>query len=227
MKFKLRPLHIAGIAAFVAGLAVLGFGLADFYRCTHLRDISDMKLADFEEGMFVKGTVRSVVNGYLVDPEPGDYAPRPIEIYTEQSDATDDYAETTYYLLELGEGSGEYMTIAVDEYLSTDIYFQLHSDALTEGSAYDTSHEFVGQITYDAEDEKRITDFAENWQDTYQDLYYINTNSDGLSKETISPYFIKMKEPGARKLWWLFSIPLLFAGSAMFILEGKPSKKKK
>ena len=131
------------------------------------------------------------------------------------------------FMLELGEGRGEYIAIAVDEYLSTDLYFQLHSDVLTEGSGYDTPHEFVGKIVYDADDEKRIMELAENWRDTYQDLYYINTNSDGLSRENTSPYFIKMEEPGARKLWWLFSIPLLFAGSAMFILEGKPSKNKK
>lgn len=215
MKLKLNLLHKVGIAALLLGIAVLIFGMVVLYRCLHVRDISEMTFDEVKSGTYVKGNISGVLLGY----NDGMDAAKPLTLYTTDSDDTDDGAYQTYFLIELKNDRGKYVSVIIDEFRDFDLYHQIFEDTpATELKSFDVE----GIVTYKKSDEEMVKQKVSEFKDTYPYLYYDHQPSSGLSDETVSPCCIEIKPIGARKLWWLYSIPLLFAGISLLILGGRP-----
>lgn len=223
MKLKLELFHKIGLVLLAVGLAVLVFGLSIVIKCARIKDLSEYSLSEIKEGMYVKGKIVDVVKGY----SPNAQYSVPVDVYTTKSEETSDYAYTSYFILELGEGRGEYVTVVIDEFRDTDLYYQIFSENLGTKVNPGKEYEFEGVFTHSDREEKLIMEAADSWQDSYSDLYFNHKGSAGLSRETISPCCIKFVNLKARRLWWLYSIPFLFAGTALMILGGKPFKRVK
>ena len=225
MKLKLGLFHKIGLVLLALGLCILIFGISIFIKCSSAKDLSELSLSDIKEGMYVKGKIIDVVKGYRIGTPEGVYSTESLDVYTTQSEETTDQAATTYFILELGEGRGEYVCIVLDEFLDTDLYWQVITSDMTEATRPTEEYTFEGVFTHSDREEKMIMDYADSWQDTYSMLYFNQKSSTGLSKDTISPCCIKLKNLKARKMWWLYSIPFLFAGITLMVLGGKPVKR--
>ena len=215
MKLKLNLLHKVGLAVLAVGLIILIFGLTVLYKYEHARDISELELGDIKKGMYIKGTITEVIKGYPLDAETTGRSSVPLDLYTTQSQDTTDSADLTYFLIELRKDSGEYICVAIDEYLDTDLYYQIFSGA-------ETPYELEGIVTYSESEEQIVMNSVRKIGDHYSDIYYEHRLVKAPTVDNVSPCCIKVKYLGTRKLWWLYSIPFMFAGIAIFLIGGRP-----
>lgn len=218
MKLKLNLLHKVGLAVLVVGIGILIFGMVLLYKCTHMKDLSEMTLDDFKKGMYVKATISDVVSGYPINSE--NRMSRPVDLYTTQSQDTTDDAGLTYFLVELKAGSGEYVCVMIDEFLDTDLYYQIYSTG-------EVPYEIEGIVTYSELNEQLVKKNVSKIGDYFSIIYYDHRTVEMPTEENVSPYCVKVKYLGARKLWWLYSIPFFFAGIAVFIIGGRPFERVK
>lgn len=183
-----------------------------------MMDLSEMTLDDFEKGMYVKATITNVVSGYPINSM--ESISEPLELYTTQSQDTTDDARLTYFLVELQESSGEYVCVMIDEFLDTDLYYQIFS-------VEETPYEIEGIVTYSEQNEQLVKKSIDKIDDYYSIIYYNDRDVKFPTEENVSPYCVKVKYLGSRKLWWLYSIPFFFAGIAVFIIGGRPFERVK
>lgn len=217
MKLKLNQLHIIGISAFLAGIGVLIFGLVILFKCLNIQDLSKLKFDDIKSGTYVKGQISNVVKGSPVGAT--DYNVVPYELYTTDSDEISEGAYKSYFLMGLENDPGKYVCVVIDQYLDTDLYHQIFSDELNKN---DIPYDVEGIITCRKADQKLVTDSVKKWDEKYYGLYYNAYYANEVSVDTVSDCIIEIRPLGTRKFWWLYSIPLLFAGVSVFILGGRP-----
>lgn len=217
MKLKLNKMHIIGLSAFIVGIGVLIFGLVILFKCINIKDISKLKYDDLKSGVYVKGSLSTVVKGYPINAT--DYQFETFELYTTDSDEVDDGAQKTYFLIELENDEGRYVCVAIDEYLDLDLYHQIYAGNL---EADNLSYDVEGIITCRKSNKQFIQDGVKKWKDKYYDLYYKGHKKSDINEDNVSDCCIEIRPLGTRKLWWLYSIPLLFAGVSVFILGGRP-----
>lgn len=220
VKLKLDLLHKVGLAVLAVGIGILIFGLNVLSKYKNIQDISELELKDIKKGMYVKATISGVLTGYPVDGEETGRGSEPIGLHTEQSPNTSDPANETYFLMELGEDSGEYVCVIIDEFLDTDLYYQI----LTGG---DTPYELEGIVTYSEKDEQIVMDGVSALEEQYSDIYFQHRRLTEPNEENVSPCCIELKPLAVRKMWWLYSIPFMFAGTAIFFIGGKPFERVK
>lgn len=215
MKLKLNKLHIVGLAVLAVGIGILIFGMTVLYKYNNMRDIKELNLDDLKKGMYVKGTLTTVVRGFPLNADDTIDSAIPLDLYTTQSQDTTDPAYLTYFLVELEEGSQQFVCVKIDEFLYTDFYYQLYN--LDE-----TPFEFEGIVTYSKQDEELIKNSVGKIGDYYSMTYYERRRLETPTVDNVSPCCISVRYLGARRLWWLYSIPFLFAGISVFILGGRP-----
>lgn len=202
----------------ILGIVILIFGLNVLYKYEHIRDITDLELGDIKKGMYVKCTITNVVKGYPLDAEATGGNSVPLDLYTTQSQDTADSADMTYFLVELRKDSGEYVCVLIDEYSNTDLYYQIfHATDLRS-----TPYELEGIMTYSERNEQIVMDSVRKLNDYYSDTFYENRIVPIPTEETVSSCCMKVKSLSARKLWWLYSIPFMFAGVSIFLIGGRP-----
>lgn len=214
MKLKLNKLHIVGLAVLAVGIGILIFGMTVLYKYNNMRDIKELNLDDLKNGMYVKGTLTTVVRGFPFEGT-ADETAEPLDLYTTQSQDTTDPADLTYFLVELEKDSGQYVCVKIDEFLYTDFYYQIYKRD-------ETPFEFEGIVTYSKQDEQLVKNSVSKIDDFYAFTFYENRRVEAPSEDNVSPYCIKVKYLGDRKLWWLYCIPFMFAGIAVFVIGGRP-----
>lgn len=220
MKLKLNRLHAIGMAVLAVGIAILIFGITLYNKCVNMKDIKDLSLEDIEKGMYVKGTLTTVIRGFPINGQEMNATAEPLDLYTTQSQDTTERADLTYFLVELQKGSGEYVCVKIDEFLYTDFYYQIFTED-------ETPFEFEGVVTYSEQDEQLVKNSVNKIDDYYAYTYYEHRTVELPTEATVSPCCIKVKYLGDRKLWWLYSIPFMFAGIAVFIIGGRPFERVK
>lgn len=218
MKLKLNNLHYIGLSAFIAGIAVLIFGLVILAKCINTRDLSKLKFDDIKSGTYVKGQLTTVVEGGY-RPNDTEYISEPYELYTTDSDEISEGAYTSYFLMELENDPGKYVCVVIDQYLYTDLYHQIFSDT---PESEKVPCDVEGVITARKADKKLVKDGVDKLSKKYSDYYYGMHYANDVTHDNVSECIIELRPVGARKLWWLYSIPLLFAGVSVFILGGRP-----
>ena len=217
MKLKLNQLHIIGISAFLAGIGVLIFGMVILFKCLNIQDLSKLKFDDIKSGTYVKGQITTVVKGYPVGAT--DYNVEPYEIYTTDSDEISEGAYTSYFLMGLENDPGKYVCVIIDQYRDTDLYHQIFTNNIASDNV---PYDVEGIVTCRKVDKERVTESVKNWNKKYSDLYYNTKYASDVSLDNVSDCIIEIRPLGTRKFWWLYSIPLLFAGVSVFILGGRP-----
>lgn len=217
MKLKLNKLHLIGLAVFVIGIAAMIFGMVILFRCINIKDISKLKYDDIKSGVYVNGELSTVVKGYPINAT--NEGVEPLELYTTDSDEISEGAYKSYFLVELDNDKGKYVCVIIDEYLYTDLYHQLFSGNMEK---YNLPYKVEGIITSRKADKKLIQEGVKKWKDKYSSLYYNALPASDVAEDNVADYCIELKPLGSRKMWWLYSIPLLFAGISVFILGGRP-----
>ena len=220
MKLKLNTLHKIALAALAVGIGLLIFGMVVLFRYANMRDISELKFDEIKSGTYVRGTVKGVVLGY----HDGLEVSEPLTLYTTDSNETADDAYMSYFLIELKNDKGKYVCILIDEFRDTDLYFQLFDQRTIE---QEEEFEVEGIIKYSKSNEEMIKSKVKEFEDTYPFIYFEHHAVDGFSAENVSPCYIEVRPLGARRLWWLYCIPFLFAGVALMILGGRPYERTK
>ena len=220
MKIRLERLHIIGLSLLAVGIGVFIFGMVILAKCVGMKDISELSLDDLKEGMYVKGTVTNVMEGYPL--KVNSMESEPVVVYTTDSQETSTAAFTAYLFTRMNNDKDEYVCVAVDQYYYTDMFMQFFLDDETSAPQ---PFEFEGIVTHTDDMEKRIISSADGWQNSYAALYYNGVNTDKLNSSTVSANYIRMKPLSHRKLWWLYSIPFLFAGTAFMVVAGRPRRK--
>lgn len=215
MKLKLNLLHKIGLAVLAVGIVILAFGLTVRYKYTHMQDLTELSLGDIKKGMYVKGTVTNVLKGYPLDADPSGDVSEPLNLYTTDSQDTTDDADMTYFLMELKQDSGEYVCVIIDEFLDTDLYYQILMGT-------ESPYKVEGIVTYSEREENLVMEGVRRLKDYYSDIYYDHRLVADPTEQNVSPCCIKLQYLGTRKLWWLYSIPFLFAGIAVFLVGGRP-----
>ena len=222
MKHRLNSLLIGGIIMLVIGIAALALGLNVRSKYSNMRDLSEVTLADIHKGMYIKGRINEVVSGLprgKADDLENGYATEPFDLYTTESQDTEEDANVSYVLAEVGPvGSGEYVCLIIDEFSYTDLYWHIFGGNMTNNAYDNDSFEFEGVVTCDDSDAKIVKDKVENWGETYSYLAIGRSLVGSVDTDHVSDCCIRLKDLSTRRYYWLFGLPPIAGGIVLLLI---------
>lgn len=226
-KRRLNSLHIGGAVMLVIGIIALVLGLNVRNKYNDMRDLSELTLADIHEGMYIKGSINKVVSGFPIGQKSeldNGYDTVPFDLYTTESQDTEEDANVSYVLAEVGQsGSGEYICLAVDEFKYTDLYWHIFGGDMKNQAFDDRYFEFEGVVSTTDFEKKFISDKVESWNEDYSYLVLGHDVAGSVDADHVSDCCLRLGDMSKKQYYWLFSVPPLVAGVLLTVLGFRSS----
>lgn len=192
-------------------------GIIRISAINNRNDVSTVTSDTIKNGMYVKGTISTVLSGDFKNYAFPTNKKRPLAVIgISGSDFT---AERTGYITDLIEG--KYCMIYIDSHKSPGLYEYIDKGKFNDNL---TEFEFDGII----EKNKYNEDYC-NYVDCIYDFFSTIYNGKqneitDLNRNNISEYCVEIIDIEKEKRLWLYSLPVILAGVITMLAGGKPFK---